>query len=276
MAKTIVITGCTTGIGRETANSLAQDGNHLLLVSRSEDKLLALKNELQQRFPQAKVEYFVCDFEHLGQVSTLGKMIEKTYPRLDVLINNAGIWESRARSTEEGFEVTWAVNYFAPYILTATLMPLLKRTAKQYKESRIVNLSSEAHRFGKLDYNDFFRYSFRRTYGTTKLANLLHTIKLARELKIDGVSVHAVHPGVVATGLWRKLPRFVQSLLNRVLLTPEEGAKTTVHVAIAKNLPGTGLYWSNEKPAVPKQESLSIEEQDKLFQYTEQLLAKYL
>ncbi len=274
--KIVLLTGCTSGIGLETARALAHQGYSQILLGRREEALRDLQKELLAINSKLRIEYFVCDFEKLNQVVAIAKLINKAYPKIDILINNAGIWESKQRDTDEGFDVTWAVNYFAPFLLTYHLMPTLLSTAKETKDVRIVNLSSEAHKFGKIDFNKFFDYSFSKTYGSTKLANMLHAFKLARDLKDSDILVNCVHPGVVATGLWRKLPKLVSWLLDKFLISPEEGAKTTMVVATTPGLKVTGQYFADSKIAKVKDTALDTKLQDELYQFTLETLSEYI
>jgi NAD(P)-dependent dehydrogenase (short-subunit alcohol dehydrogenase family) len=230
---------------------------------------------LQNKYPGIRISCIACDFEDLGAVVATAKAITSGFPHLDILINNAGTWENQKRLNADGFEVTWTVNYFAPYLLTHYLLPLLLRTAKESGDVRIINVGSEAHRTAKIDFDDLFKYSFRNTYGATKQADMLFTFKLARELTDTGITVNTVHPGVVATGLWKQLGPF-SWLVKKIMISPERGARTSIFLASLKTLQNTGKYWSKCEiiAPIPLVEDITI--QDKLDQLTRTLLKKYL
>lgn len=273
--KTVVITGCTSGIGYETALGLAKQGYNLILLGRQEALLTALKMQLHEIDPSIRIEYYVCDFAKLSQVVAIAKLIAKAYPAIDILINNAAIWELKKKTIEGGFEQTWVVNYFAPFLLTYHLMPALLRTAKTTKDVRIINLSSEAHRRGSIDMN-FSSFSWLGTYGSTKFANMLHTFKLARDLEKTGITVNCVHPGVVATKLWRQLPKAFSWLFNKFLISPEAGAATTLALATVADLKQSGQYYSNLKVATPVMKARDVQLQESLYAQTLRVLSKYL
>jgi NAD(P)-dependent dehydrogenase (short-subunit alcohol dehydrogenase family) len=276
MKKTILLTGCTTGIGKETAIALAKEGSNLILLSRNEQKLKELQSMLVAKYHNKNIHYYACDFEDLKQVVSVAKHIAAKYSHLDTLINNAVIWKKQKSTSTDEFEMTWTVNYFAPFLLTFHLRKLMLKTAKETKDVRIINLSSEAHRFGKIDFNNLFAFDFRGTYGATKLANMLYTFKMARILNGFGVTSNCVHPGVVATGLWRELPKFIAWILDKFLISPAEGAKTTLFLANQPQLKENGLYWANMKVAKPSKAALDEKLQDELYEKTKVMLKKYL
>ena len=276
MNKTALITGCTTGIGKEVAIGLAKKGFNLLLISRDEKLLHDLKGDLITNYPQCRVEYFVCDFTQLKQVEKVSKLIEKAYTRLDVLINNAGVWEMKKQMTQDGFEKTWQVNYLAPFVLTENLMPLLLDTAKVSGDVRIINLASEAHRHPSKKSDGFTSFSLQGTYGATKMANVLHTFKLARALDGSRITVNCVHPGVVQSGLWRKFPRLLNWVLKRFMITPEEGAKTVLLLATINRLVATGKYFAESKIKEPSESVKNVTLQDQFYTFTKKKLAAFL
>lgn len=275
--KRALITGCTSGIGHEIARGLAKQNFDLILLGRSEAKLKKLDEELTGLASTTiDVEYFVCDFEDLDQVSAVSKMISKAYREIDILINNAGVWDLKYRKNENGFEATWVVNYFAPFILTNNLLPNLRLTAEETHNVRVINMASEAHRYGKIQFPLAQNFHFFRTYGSTKLANILHANYLANSLESEGIYVNSVHPGVVATDLWKGLPRFVADASKKWMVTVEEGAKTPLSLALSEDLTVTGRYFKSMKSAVPSKSALDTEMMITLYESTHELLNKYL
>jgi NAD(P)-dependent dehydrogenase (short-subunit alcohol dehydrogenase family) len=274
--KTTIITGCTSGIGLITATELAKAGQNLILVSRNLDKLSEVSKELGKKYPNQSFKVYQCDFENLQEVVDCAKKISNENPNIDILINNAALWESKYRTNADDIEITWAVNYFAPFIFTYHLLPALKEQAAKTKDVRIITVGSEAHRFGVLDLTNLNTYHFQKTYGLTKLADMLWSFRLARELGGTGITVNTLHPGVIATGLWRKLPKAIVWLLNRVLISPEEGAKTTIYLATVENQNTTGAYFDKSKIAQASEQALDKKLQDDLYKFTLEKLNKYL
>lgn len=275
--KRALVSGCTSGIGLELVRGLARNNVDLILLGRDETKLVALTAELLELSTKPiGIDYFICDFENLSQVAAVSKLIEKAYRDLDIVVNNAGIWENKYRKESNGLELTWVVNYFAPFIITNNIMPLLKLTASETKDVRVINIASDAHRFGKIKFPLAQGFHYFRTYGATKLANVLHAFYLARLFKDEGISINAVHPGVVATDLWRKLPSFISTIAKKFMVTPEQGAKTALTLALSPNPTGTGRYFENMKSVVPSKDAINTELMSELFSETQKLLAEYL
>ncbi|MCC7304360.1 SDR family NAD(P)-dependent oxidoreductase [bacterium] len=275
--KRALITGCTSGIGHEIARGLAKQGFDLILLGRSETKLQKLDIELTNLSrKKIDVEYFICDFEDLDQVASVSKLISNAYREIDVLINNAGIWDLKYKKTENGWENTWVVNYFASFILTNNLLLNLRLTAEETHNVRIINMTSEAHRYGKITFPLAQYFHFFRTYGSTKLANVLHAFYLASSLEQEGIYVNAVHPGVVATDLWKGLPKFIADASKKWMVTVEEGAKTPLSLVLSEDLMVTGRYFKNMKSSVPSKTAQNRELMVQLYETTHELLNKYL
>lgn len=275
--KRILITGCTSGIGLEVARGLVAQPFDFILIGRDETKLKSLQTELLKKSKfNPTIDYFVCDFEKLSQVSAISKLIGNTYRDLDVVINNAGIWEVTRRNDSHGWEMTWVVNYLSPFVLTYNLFPSMRATARTTKDVRIINVASNAHRFGKIDLPLAQAFYLRKTYGSTKLANILNAFYLARLVKDDGITVNAVHPGVVATELWRNLPKIVSTIAKAFMRTPQKGAETVIHLASTPKLEVTGEYWEDLHVAKPKQIARDEELQKQLFGETKKMVKEYL
>lgn len=275
--KRILITGCTSGIGLEVARGLVAQPFDFILIGRDEAKLKTLQEELLKKSKfNPMIDYFVCDFEKLSQVSAISKLIGNTYRDLDIVLNNAGIWEVTRRNDSHGWEMTWVVNYLAPFVLTYNLFPSMRATASTTKDVRIINVASNAHHFGKIDLPLAQAFYLRKTYGSTKLANILNAFYLARLVKDDGITVNAVHPGVVATDLWRNLPKVVSTIVKAFMRTPEKGAETVIHLASTPKLEVTGEYWEDLHVAEPKQIARDEELQKQLFGETKKMVKEYL
>ena len=201
--KTILITGSTDGIGKQTACKLAQMGAAVILHGRNTERARMAAEEIRHSIPAAAVEYTAADFSSLQEVRALGADIQSRFPRLDVLINNAGVYMNEYILTQDRYEMTFGVNYLAPFLLTNLLLDLLK----QSRPSRIVHVSSISHTNGRLDFDNlqgekkFDPYS---AYALSKLANILFSCELASRLKGTGVTSNALHPGVINTKLLRR------------------------------------------------------------------------
>lgn len=248
--KVCLVTGATSGIGLVTAHELAARGARVVLVGRNREKCDAAVRQIQAATGNQQVEALLADLSSQQQVRDLARQFRERHPRLDVLVNNAGgIWRPR-QTTVDGLEMTFAVNHLSYFLLTLSLLDLLKASAP----SRIVNVSSHAHEGATLDFDDLQgerRYGAWRAYCRSKLANLLFTYELARQLAETGVTANALHPGWVATGFagnngWRG--RVFQFLARRFALSPEQGARTVVYLAASPEVVGvSGRYFDREK-----------------------------
>ncbi|GGC78002.1 short-chain dehydrogenase [Tersicoccus solisilvae] len=244
--RTVVITGASDGIGAAMARSLAAAGDRVVVVGRSPEKTRAVAAEIDAPF-------LLADFADLAQVDQLATRLADEYPRIDVLVNNAGAVFGRRQTTGDGHEMTFQVDHLAPFLLTTRLLPVL--TAGR---ARVITTSSGANLWGHIDIEDLDkergRYRSQRTYGSAKLANILFTRELHRRHHGDGIAATAFHPGGVATnfsvesGSWF---RFVYGpLFNRVLLTPAQGADTGVWLATEPEGDwAPGGYYARRKPA---------------------------
>ncbi|MFC1580509.1 SDR family oxidoreductase [Thermodesulfobacteriota bacterium] len=200
VGKKVLITGSTDGIGRQTALDLAGMGAHVLIHGRDAGRLKAAAQEIERSASQ-KIETFLGDFSSLDQVRQLAGDIMEKHDQLNLLINNAGILANRKRTSEDGYEMTFAVNHLAPFLLTGLLLDLTKRGAP----SRIVNVSSMMHSHA-IDFenlNGEKGFDGHDAYGLSKLCNVLFTYELAERLKGTGVTVNCLHPGVIGTKLLR-------------------------------------------------------------------------
>lgn len=254
--KVALVTGATNGIGLIAARELARMHARVVIVGRSEAKLgdtaRALKAETG-----VTPETLKADLEVLSDVRRLADAFTSRFDRLDVLLNNAGALFQRREETPDGIERTWALNHLAPFVLTTRLLPLLTRTASA-GEARVVTVSSSAHRFGRIHWDDIEfrrRYSGWGAYGQSKLANVLFARELARRTAGTGVTSNALHPGFVRTGFGgneASLAGGLFRLLTRFALTPEEGARTSVYLCASPAVRGTsGRYFEKEREAKP-------------------------
>ena len=271
--KVAIVTGANTGIGKETARGLAAEGVRVVLAVRDLEKGEAARSDIVNTTGSADVEVLQLDLASKQSIRAFAKTFGEKYDRLDILVNNAGVWTRSLQKTEDGFETIFGVNHLGTFLLTRELLPLLEKSAP----ARIVVVSSALHYRGKMVWDDlmFERRSFGGTsaYNQSKLANVLFTKALARRLVGSGITVNALHPGVVATELTRELPKFVQKIAGVFLLTPADGAKTSLHVATSDEVASTsGAYFekSREKKAAPA--ALDEAAQERLWTVSEELL----
>jgi len=274
--KTVLVTGANQGIGKAAAIALARKGARVVLVSRNPDKGQAALAEVQAASPQRDAELIVADLSSQAEVRRLAAEYRSRHPRLDVLVNNAGLLVPERHTTVDGVEETFAVNHLAPMLLTLELMDLLKASGP----ARIVTVSSEAHRGARMHWDDLQfrtnRYRSFKAYGQSKLANILFTYELARRLEGTGVTANTLHPGVIASGFGHTYPGPVSLLLRVVspfLLTPEEGAATTVYLASSPEVEGvTGKYFSKCHPVRSNAVSQDVASQRKLWALSVEML----
>ncbi|MDP9888373.1 SDR family NAD(P)-dependent oxidoreductase [Pseudarthrobacter enclensis] len=219
--RTIVITGASDGIGAAAARTLARAGEQVVVVGRSAQKTSALAGQIG-------ADHYLADFADLAQVRELADTLKAKYPRIDVLANNAGGIMGKRTLTVDGNESTFQVNHLAPFLLTTLLMDTLTASS-----AKVINTSSAANNFGKLDLFDLTAehgYSTNRAYGTGKLANILFTSELHRRFHDKGITTAAFHPGVVRTNFAAEssspFRHVYTTLLNRFMLSPDQGADT--------------------------------------------------
>jgi retinol dehydrogenase-12 len=250
--QTILITGANTGIGRSTAKALAGRGAHLILACRSKEKTQPVIDEIRRETGNEAIEFLGLDLSNLASVRAAATEFLSRGVPLHVLINNAGLAGARG-VTSDGFEVTFGVNHLGHFLLTTMLLERLRQSAP----ARIVNVSSQAHYDARgIDFDALRRPTSSMTglaeYAVSKLSNVLFTQELARRVSSDGVTTYALHPGVIASDVWRQIPWPVRDIIKLFMKSTEQGARTSVHCATAPELAGhTGRYYDDckEKPA---------------------------
>ncbi|MGU3422690.1 SDR family oxidoreductase [Methylobacterium sp. D54C] len=267
-----LVTGATGGIGYETALGLARLGARVAIVGRDSGKLQACADRIRAAVPGAAVEPHRADLSAQAEIRRLAETLRAAYPRLDVLVNNAGAIFDRRTLTVDGIERTWALDHLGYALLTLELLDTLKDAAAAGGKPRIVNVASAAHYRGHIDFDDVEgarRYRAMGAYAQAKLANVLFTYALARRLRDSGITANAVHPGVVNTGFAKNtggLLGAAWALMRPLLITPEKGARTSLHVASDPGLDGvTGRYFSHGRPKVSSAESRDEAVQERLW-----------
>jgi NAD(P)-dependent dehydrogenase (short-subunit alcohol dehydrogenase family) len=251
--RTVFVTGANSGLGRESARSLAAAGARLIMAGRDLALLEGAANAIREQSPEAALETIVCDLGDLARVRDCGAEARERFKRIDVLINNAGVMACPPARTKDGFERQFGTNHLGHFALTSELMPMLLAGARQGGGARIVNLSSRGHHIAAVDFDDphFERRTYNEwvSYGQSKTANVLFTVGLEQRFAGAGVHAFAVHPGGIETNLGRHLdPDQARALTESVRAsdpdfaykTIAQGAATQVWAAIAEQLDGTG------------------------------------
>jgi retinol dehydrogenase 12 len=245
-----LITGATDGVGKATATALARNGYAVVLAARNEAKAATVTREIVTSTGNRDVDYLIADLSSLAQLRRLAETFMVRYPRLDVLINNAGIITPQRVLTEDGYEKTFQVNYLAQFYLTQLLLNELEKSP----QGRVINLSSSVYRAGKFDPANLQseqRFSTIGTYAASKLCVLLFTIELAQRLKPTRVTANAVHPGIVRTPMMREAPGVFRLISYAALpfsRSPDSGAATSVFLASSPDAARiSGQYLANAK-----------------------------
>jgi len=273
--RTIIVTGCNTGIGRVTAIELAKRGAVLILANRSREKTLPVLDEIAAA--GGKAEFLALDLGDLASVKRAATTFLDSGRPLHTLINNAGLAGSRG-STKDGFELAFGTNHLGPFLFTLHLLPRLKEARK----ARIVNVSSGSHYKAKgIDFEAVRRPTASITglpeYEVSKLANVLFTKELARGKAGAGITSYALHPGMVASDAWRRIPWPVRSIMKMFMITNEEGALTTLHCATSSEVAEQdGLYYDKQRQKKPSAVSEDTALAKELWLKSEEFVAPHL
>ncbi len=238
--KTVLITGSTDGIGKQTAIDLAVRDFFVIVQGRNKDRTLRAVEEISNNTKSNKIDYVIADLSSFKQTRQLAEEIKSKHNRLDVLINNAGVYMKTRSLTEDGLETTFQVNHLSHFLLTILLLDLIKNSTK----ARIINVSSVAHMHAELDFDNLQgekHYDAYNAYAVSKLANILFTYRLAEKLKDTGITVNALHPGVIGTKLlWEGFSISGASV--------KQGAETSVYLASSPDVENvTGKYFVDKK-----------------------------
>lgn len=250
---TYFVTGANSGIGRALVEALAARGagTTIVLATRSEERTRPVLTELKDRYPATRTQWVHLDLSDLSSVRRAAQAFLATKQPIDVLVNNAGIAGTR-RLSQDGFDITYATNHIGPFLLTNLLLPRLREAP----QGRVVNVASNAHFVARgIDWSGLERRatpkrSGFKDYAVTKLMNVLHAKELARRLTGTRVTTYSLHPGAVASNIWRALPRPVQWIAKLFMLSNEAGARTPLYCATAPELGTTsGRYYYKNREA---------------------------
>ncbi len=251
--KVCLITGATSGIGLATALGLAQQGATVILVARNQERGTAALARIRDETGGTSACFLAADLSVQAEVRQLAQDVQARYPRLDILINNAGGVFHRRQESADGIEMTWALNVLGPFLLTKLLLHRLRASAP----ARVLNVSSAVHRAASMHFEDLEgkqRYNRLRAYSQSKLALVFLTYEFARRLDGTGVTVNALNPGFVGTGIisgnagwpWR----LFQAVANLVAISPQAGAQTSLYLSSSPDVAETtGQYFKGSKAA---------------------------
>ncbi len=273
-----MVTGATSGIGAVTARELARLGATVVIVGRHVGRCARHVERIRREIPGALVEALVADLSSQAQIRALVEQFGSRRERLDVLVNNVGSYFMTRRVNADGLEMTFALNHLSYFLLTLLLMKHLRASPS----ARVVNVSSIAHEGLEIDFENLQgekRYDRLVAYGQSKLANLLFTYELARRLKATRVTANALHPGTVATNLgsdngwlmgWLRVR--ARNLLKRTMIMPEQGARTSIHLASSPEVEGaSGRYFSECRPVRSSEASYDEASAARLWRISEDL-----
>ncbi|RZK24736.1 MAG: SDR family NAD(P)-dependent oxidoreductase [Hymenobacter sp.] len=276
--KIILVTGATSGIGEVTARELARQGAHVIILARNAEKAATTRHRLIAATGNERIDVVLADLSVLQQVRDVAAEIHDKYPRLDVLVNNAGLMFGAAREVSaDGYEMTLATNHLGPFLLTSLLLDLLQKSPA----ARIVNVASMAYRFSKPTLDDIQSvqdYSPVWEYGTTKLWNIMFTQELAQRLRAHGitnVTTNALHPGAVATSYGKQSGGWLSAVLalgRPFMISPEKGAETSIFLATDAKIGAiSGGFFSKKKAEAVKSKFNTPVNNRRLWELSEEL-----
>lgn len=271
--KIAIVTGANSGMGMATAAALADMGATVVMLCRNEKRGMEALHILSEK-TERKLELMICDLGDFSSIKIFADAFRAKYKRMDILVNNAGFISLDRQTTIDGLERQFGVNHVGHFLLTMKLIDLLP------KGGRIINVASGAHKTGKIHFEDINltkRFNVIKAYSQSKLANVLFTRELAHRLKSKGITVNCCHPGAVATniGISREtgFGKTITGLLKPFFQTPEQGARTAIWLASAKEVGGiTGAYFYQCKIAKSSKRSKDRNLAKRLFEFSEQLV----
>ncbi|KAL7632836.1 UNVERIFIED_CONTAM: hypothetical protein RMT77_016833 [Armadillidium vulgare] len=278
--KTVIITGGNTGIGKETARDLAKRGGKITILCRNTEKGKAAAEEICKE-TNSVIDVQELDLADLESVRKCAAILKEKIPKIDILINNAGVMTTPQMETKDGFELQLGTNHFGHFLFTLLLLDNIKAASP----SRIINVSSLAHEGGKMHWDDIHmkkNYNAVAAYNQSKLANVLFTKSLGEKLEGTGVTTYALHPGVVATELARHIKSTFGSCVNNITnfvlrffaKTPVQGAQTTIYCAVDEALAKeTGKYYSGCKKKKPSSRARNKEDAERLWKISLEAVA---
>ncbi len=277
--KTVLITGADGDIGRNTVKGIALKGARIVMACIDAKQAEPVRDEIIAETHNSNIEIMQLDLASQADIRRFVDEFSAKYTTLDVLINNAGVFSLKRFETEDGLERTIGINYFGHYLLTTLLLSVIRKAEK----SRIINIASNAYKQAKFDPDNLQTRNNYKTgmeaYSLSKLAIVLFSQELAEQLQGSGITVNAVHPGHVASGMWNmwEHPKWYQRLLitilNLFMISPEKGALTSIYLACSEEVDGiTGKYFSKQKAVSVKSKYNTAQIQKKFLELTKQRL----
>ncbi|WP_371825334.1 SDR family oxidoreductase [Paenibacillus soyae] len=251
--KLVAVTGANSGMGLATVVELARMGAEVVMICRSRTRGEEALARAREESGSGSITLMLCDLGSFASIRTFAEAFRKQFDKLDVLVNNAGVVSLKRQATEDGYEIMIGVNHLGHFLLTGELLPCLLRA----EQGRIINVSSGAHKAGRIRYDDHTMMNGVNVvngYARSKLANILFTKELARKLSGTRVTVNALHPGAVSTaiGVDRQsgFGKSVHRMLRPFFRTPQQGAATAIYLASSPDVSRmTGLYFIDRNPA---------------------------
>ncbi|TAF64005.1 MAG: SDR family oxidoreductase [Cytophagales bacterium] len=273
--KICIVTGANAGIGKITAEALAQKGAKVVMFCRNMDKAEAARKEIIKNTNNANIDLIACDFASLAQIREAAKTFQSRYEHVDVLVNNAGFIAGAKRElSTDGYEMTFAVNHLGYFMLTN----LLKKELLAAPMPRVVSVSSEAHRFATVNMDDLELkkgYSAIKSYALSKLLNIYFARELARRTKGSTLTSNCLHPGGVATNFAKGSSLFVKLVMTMArpfLITPEKGAETSIYLATSPDVANiTGEYFDKKRVRSTSHDALNEYNMKKLWELSTQM-----
>ncbi|MCK4464477.1 MAG: SDR family oxidoreductase [Bacteroidales bacterium] len=256
--KIVLITGANSGIGKATATRLAIMGAYIVMLCRNKERGETARQDIIQTSGNNNIELILIDLTDLGSVRKAAEEIKAKYDHIDVMLNNAGGYFEKRKTSKDGYEYTFAMNHLGHFLLTNLLLDELKAAVN----ARIINLSSDIHKKGHIYFDDLMtekKYKGFGVYSHAKLANILFTNELSRRLQHTNITVNTLHPGMVRTNFTSDASRFIKfmmTIMGRFLKSPEKGAETSVYLASSKEVDRiSGKYFVNRKEKKSSPES---------------------
>jgi len=273
--KIVLITGATSGIGKETARGLAQLGATIVFTTRDELKGQKIKDELINSTNNKNIEVLNCDLASFASIRTCCNMFKEKFEELHVLINNAGTWDFQKRLSKDGIENIFATNYLAPFLMTNLLLDILKKSSP----SRIINVTSGMH-YGTINFNDIEfkgRFSGAKAYKQSKLGLILFTRLLVKKLDTIDVTVNCASPGMNKTNLGRDAGIFSRVIFKILGSNPIKGAETSIYLASSPDVVNiSGEYFAKKKIRKSSKNSYNLELAEKLWDLSNNYVKLYI
>ncbi|MGB0591388.1 MAG: SDR family oxidoreductase [Myxococcota bacterium] len=275
--KVFIVTGANSGIGLVSATEFARRGARVVMMCRSPERGDAARRQIVEE-TGGDVELILCDFSDMAQIRSAAEAFRQTYDRLDVLLNNAGVYLPKRMTSPQGLEMTFAINHIGYFLLTQELLPLLTAT----EASRVVSVTSAAHWYGSLNLDDlqFEGRAFigQRVYGTSKLLNILFTVELARRLEGTGTTANCVHPGLIRSGFGKDEPGIMNGLMTVIspfIMSASWGARGSIYLATSPAVAEvSGAYFSGKGRGLVTRGARDPETAKRLWMLSEELCAR--